>query len=66
MSMLYEVIIRATGEVRDADGNLISSTPVEGRMTATAAELHGLTPEQLRAAGLSPEHVRQITEGDTP
>ena len=29
MSLHYEVKVTAVGEVRDKDGNLISSTPVE-------------------------------------
>ena len=43
---LYELAITASGEVRDADGNLISSEPVEARMTVTAEQLAelGLTP----------------------
>lgn len=35
MPQLFEVVIKATGEVRDADGNLISSEPIEARMTVT-------------------------------
>lgn len=40
---LYELVVTAMGEVRDADGNLISSEPVEARMTVTAEELRALT-----------------------
>jgi len=39
----------ASGEVRDADGNLISSEPVEATFTLTEAELSALqipTPEE--------------------
>lgn len=50
MTQLYEVVIKATGEVRDADGNLISSEPIEGRMVVTA--------EQAAALGAA------ITEGE--
>ncbi len=44
---LFEVVIRAMGEVRDADGNLISTEPVEARMTVTETEARalGYTPE---------------------
>ena len=42
MPDLYEVRVTATGEVRDADGNLISSTPVETTLTLTEAELSAL------------------------
>lgn len=36
---LYEMTITASGEVRDADGNLISAEPVEAKVTLTADEL---------------------------
>lgn len=45
---LFEIVIRATGEVRDADGNLISSEPIESRMT--------LTRDQLDELGIDPPH----------
>jgi hypothetical protein len=38
----FEVRINATGEVRDAEGNLISSEPVEATLTLTADELRTL------------------------
>lgn len=47
MSMHYTVKIQALGEVRDADGNLISTEPVEAEMVVTEAELKALTePEE--------------------
>lgn len=39
---LFEVVITATAEVRDADGNLISSSPIEATTTMTAAEVSAL------------------------
>lgn len=50
MNQLFEVVVQATGEVRDADGNLISSEPVEARMTLTAEQLAelGLTEGENR------------------
>jgi hypothetical protein len=45
MSQMFEVVIKATGEVRDAEGNLISSTPIEARTTMTAEEIAELTKE---------------------
>ncbi len=33
MGQLYKLVVQATGEVRDADGNLISTSPVEMRQT---------------------------------
>ena len=49
MTQLYELRIQAQGEVRDADGNLISSEPVEATTVIDEA--------QARALGL-------LTEGD--
>lgn len=37
--LLFKVKVTAMGEVRDAEGNLISSTPVEGSMQLTADQL---------------------------
>lgn len=42
MTQMYEVTIRAAGEVRDAEGNLISSEPVEAKLTVTEAEARAL------------------------
>lgn len=42
---LFEVVITATAEVRDADGNLISSSPVEMTSTMTAEQVAALTEE---------------------
>jgi hypothetical protein len=42
---MYAVRITATGEVRDADGNLISSEPVEATLTLTADEVRKITGE---------------------
>ena len=39
---LYEVVVTASGEVRDKDGNLISSEPVEARMVVTEDEARAL------------------------
>jgi hypothetical protein len=44
MAQLYELTVQATGEVRDADGNLLSSEPVESKIT--------VTQEQARDLGL--------------
>lgn len=42
MSMMYQVKIQATGEVRDAEGKLVSTEPIEAIMTKSAAELEEL------------------------
>ena len=39
---MYEVRITAAGEVRDADGNLVSSEPIEATMTVTESEAKAL------------------------
>lgn len=41
--MKFEVKISATAEVRDKDGNLKSSEPVEMTTTMTEAQLRALT-----------------------
>lgn len=49
MPDMYEVRVTATGEVRDADGTLVSSSPVEMTLTLTEAELSVLinpTPQE--------------------
>jgi hypothetical protein len=45
---LYELAISATGEVRDADGNLVSAEPITTTITVTEAQLRelGLQPEE--------------------
>jgi hypothetical protein len=40
---MYEIVLTATGEVRDADGNLISAEPVEATWQVTAEQLAELT-----------------------
>ena len=45
MPELFELKITAQGEVRDADGNLISSEPVEATCVITAAEYRAITGE---------------------
>lgn len=45
MQQKYRVTIRATGEVRDKDGNLISSEPVEAHMDVTEQQLRELQGE---------------------
>ena len=42
---MYSVKVSAIGEVRDADGNLITSEPVEATLTLTADEVRQLTGE---------------------
>jgi len=42
MSQMFEVVIKATGEVRDAAGNLVSSEPIEGRMVVNAEQAAAL------------------------
>lgn len=42
-TVLYEVTITATGEVRDADGNLISSQPIEATAILTEEQVQALT-----------------------
>jgi hypothetical protein len=39
---MFLVTVKAVGEVRDAEGNLISSEPVEATYTCTEAEARAL------------------------
>lgn len=40
---LYEMTITAQGEVRDADGNLVSSEPITATQTITHEQMLALT-----------------------
>lgn len=51
---MYEVVITAVGEVRDAEGNLISSEPVEFRQE--------MSEDDLRAHRVTDEQIAQIKE----
>lgn len=48
----FKVIALATGEVRDADGNLID--------TVTAEQERVVTEDDLRAMGMNPEQIAEI------
>jgi hypothetical protein len=43
MSQMYEVVVTGTGEVRDKDGNLVSTEPIEIKQTMTAEQVAALT-----------------------
>ena len=53
---MYEVAIRAAGEVRDADGNLIN--PVTAESTVL------MSREDLKANGLTDEQIDALHEGN--
>jgi hypothetical protein len=42
---LYEVVISAVGEVRDKDGKLISSEPIQVKQVMTEAQIKELRGE---------------------
>ena len=42
MSQMYEIKVEAMGEVRDADGNLISREPIVATQQVTAEQLEEL------------------------
>lgn len=46
MTQLYELRIVATGEVRDAEGNLISREPIEATAVLTEEQAIELTKQQ--------------------
>jgi len=43
---MYELVLKATGEVRDVDGNLVSAEPVEATFRVTEEELAALNIEE--------------------
>lgn len=51
MSQMYEVTVTATGEVRDSEGNLIDTVPIESTMQ--------VSEEQARELGLLNEEEAQ-------
>ncbi len=53
---MFAVTLTATAEVRDKDGNLISSTPVEVTQE--------MTEDDLRAHRLTDEQIDAIKRGD--
>ena len=46
MGQLYELRFEATGEVRDADGNLVEQIPVEQTVVLTEEQLRALEATQ--------------------
>lgn len=44
---MFQLKITAIGEVRDADGNLLSAEPVESVLTVTESELRALIEGEL-------------------
>jgi hypothetical protein len=40
---MFAMTMRATGEVRDADGNLLSSQPIEQTVILTEEQVQALT-----------------------
>ena len=43
MSQMFDVVVTAQGEVRDADGNLISSEPITATTTMSAEQVKAFT-----------------------
>ena len=53
MAQKYQLVIRAEGEVRDQDGNLISTEPLEGQTVITeeqAMQMSAALVERFHAA----------------
>jgi hypothetical protein len=57
MSQMFEVVIRASGEVRDADGSLVSTTDAE--LTRLR-----LTEDELRSTNLTDDQIEAIKRGE--
>ena len=47
----FQMVISATAEVRDKDGNLISATPVEGQVKDADSKVIEVTADQIREMG---------------
>lgn len=47
-TQMYEVVFEATGEVRDADGNLVSSEPFEAKALLTEAQVQAFVDGQVQ------------------
>jgi hypothetical protein len=52
--------IRAEGEIRNADGNLVERVPIEETVEVPISELQQFTDDQLRAAGLDEPTITTI------
>lgn len=48
MADRYELVIEASGEVRDADGNLIETVPVRHTVEVSAGEAARISEGQAR------------------
>lgn len=61
MTQTFAMTVLAAGEVRDADGRLLStSVPEATTVQVTAEELRSFTDDQLRAAGLDEQTITEI------
>lgn len=56
MSQMYEVVIKAAGEVRDAEGNLIENVTGEG--------IHIMSRDDLKANGLTDAQIDALDQGE--
>jgi hypothetical protein len=64
-TMKFEVVIKATGEVRDAEGNLISTSEVTfDKQRVSADQLSTIPSDELLAAGLTNEQITEIKGND--
>jgi hypothetical protein len=50
MSQLFELRIVASGEVRDADGNLLNAEPIEATAVLTEEEVVALIKQEEKEA----------------
>jgi hypothetical protein len=61
VTQMFEVVIKAAGEVRDQDGNLVSTADVEfDRRMVSADQLSTLPDHELRAAGMTDQQITDI------
>jgi len=65
MSQMFEVVIKASGEVRDIDGNLVSTADAVFETAGVSADQLSTIPrDELLAAGLTDEQINDIKGND--
>lgn len=56
----FEIQAIATGEVRDAEGNLVNTVQGMETWQVSAAELASFTDDVLRSAGLTDDQIAEV------
>lgn len=56
----FQIQAIATGEVRDAEGNLVNTVQGMDTWQVSAAELASFTDDVLRSAGLTDDQIAEV------